>query len=46
MKHLKRLEQEVKFFSAWPQISVHAHRFGGREFRFRSAEARARKRHG
>ena len=35
MKHLKRLEEEV---SAWPQISVHAHRFGGREFRFESAE--------
>ena len=35
MKHLKRLEEEV---SSWPQISVHAHRFGGREFRFGSAE--------
>jgi hypothetical protein len=35
MKHLKRLEGDV---SAWPQISVHAHRFGGREFRFGSAE--------
>ena len=35
MKHLKRLEEEV---SAWPQISVHAHRFGGSEFRFGSAE--------
>ena len=35
MKHLKRLEEEV---AAWPQISVHAHRFGGREFRFGSAE--------
>jgi len=35
MRHLKRLEEEV---SAWPQISVHAHRFGGREFRFGSAE--------
>jgi hypothetical protein len=35
MQPLKRLEEEV---SAWPQISVHAHRFGGREFRFRSAE--------
>lgn len=32
---MKRLEEEV---SAWPQISVHAHRFGGREFRFGSAE--------
>jgi hypothetical protein len=35
MNHLKRLEEEV---SAWPQISVHAHRLGGREFRFGSAE--------
>jgi Family of unknown function (DUF5519) len=35
MKHLKRLEEEV---SAWPEISVHTHRFGGREFRFGSAE--------
>jgi hypothetical protein len=35
MKHLKRLEEEV---SAWPQISVHAHNFGGREFRFGTAE--------
>ena len=35
MKHLKRLEEEV---SAWPQVSVHPHRFGGREFRFGSAE--------
>jgi hypothetical protein len=35
MNHLKSLEEQV---SAWPQISVHAHRFGGREFRFGSAE--------
>jgi hypothetical protein len=35
MKHLKRLEDEV---SVWPQISVHPHRFAGREFRFGSAE--------
>jgi hypothetical protein len=35
MNDLKRLEEQV---SAWPQISVHAHRFGGREFRFGSAE--------
>jgi Family of unknown function (DUF5519) len=35
MNSLKRLEAEV---SAWPQISVHPHRFGGREFRFGSAE--------
>lgn len=24
--------------SQWPQVSVHSHRFGGREFRFRDAE--------
>jgi hypothetical protein len=35
MKHVKRFEQEV---SAWGNISVHPHRFGGREFRFGSAE--------
>lgn len=35
MEHLKALEDEL---SAWPQISVHPHRFGGREFRFGSAE--------
>jgi hypothetical protein len=35
MEKMKRLEEEV---SAWPQVSVHQHRFGGREFRFRSAE--------
>ena len=35
MKHLKKLEDEV---SVWPQISVHPHRFAGREFRFGSAE--------
>jgi hypothetical protein len=35
MKHLKKLEEEV---SAWPNMTVHAHRFGGREFRFGSAE--------
>lgn len=32
---LKKLEDEV---SAWPGVSVHAHRFGGREFRFGRAE--------
>jgi Family of unknown function (DUF5519) len=32
---LRKLEDEV---STWPQVSVHAHRFGGREFRFGSAE--------
>jgi hypothetical protein len=35
MKFLQKLEDEV---SAWPNISVHAHRFGGREFCFGSAE--------
>jgi len=35
MKHLKKLEDEV---SAWPQVSIHPHRFGGKEFRFGSAE--------
>ncbi len=35
MKHLKALENEV---SSWPRVSVHPHRFGGREFRFGSAE--------
>jgi Family of unknown function (DUF5519) len=35
MKHLKKLEEEV---CAWPNISVHAHRFGGREFCVGSAE--------
>jgi hypothetical protein len=32
---LKKLEDEI---SKWPSISVHPHRFGGREFRFGSAE--------
>jgi hypothetical protein len=35
MKYLKSFEDEI---SAWPQISVHSHRFGGREFRFGGAE--------
>ena len=35
MNSLKRLEDEV---TAWPHISVHPHRFGGREFRFGNAE--------
>ncbi len=33
MKHLRRLEEEV---SEWPSISVHPHRFGGKEFLFGS----------
>jgi hypothetical protein len=32
---LKELEDAV---ASWPQISVHSHRFGGREFRFANAE--------
>jgi hypothetical protein len=35
MNALKKLEAEV---SGWPQMSVHPHRFGGREFRFGRAE--------
>jgi hypothetical protein len=35
MNQLKKLEEEV---SAWSNTSVHPHRFGGREFRFGSAE--------
>src|SRR5712691_8368717 len=35
MEMLKRLEETV---ASWPRISVHAHRFGGREFRFANAE--------
>jgi hypothetical protein len=36
MNRLEMLEDEV---SKWPEISVHSHRFGGREFRVGSAEA-------
>jgi hypothetical protein len=32
---LKRLEEEI---ARWPEMTVHAHRFGGREFRFKKAE--------
>jgi hypothetical protein len=35
MNFLKMLEEEV---GAWSSISVHPHRFGGKEFRFGSAE--------
>lgn len=35
MQLLKRLEDTV---ASWPQISVHTHRFGGREFRFANVE--------
>jgi len=34
-KHLKKLEEAL---STWPHVPVHAHRFGGKEFRFGSAE--------
>ena len=35
MNYFEALEQEV---SGWPGVSVHPHRFGGREFWFGSAE--------
>ncbi len=35
MNQLKKLEDQV---STWPHVSVHPHRYGGREFRFESAE--------
>ena len=35
MNSLKKLEQEV---GSWANISVHPHRFGGREFLFGAAE--------
>src|SRR6266403_1750128 len=35
MKHLKTFEDEV---SMWPHVTVHPHRFGGKEFRSGSAE--------
>ena len=35
MKYLRRLEEQV---SGWPSISIHPHRFGGKEFLFGSAE--------
>jgi Family of unknown function (DUF5519) len=35
MEHWKKLVEEV---SVWPSVSVHPHRFGGKEFRFGSAE--------
>src|SRR5579863_1713306 len=35
MSYLNRLEEEV---SSWPNVSVHPHRFEGREFRFGKAE--------
>jgi len=38
MDRLKNLEDEI---SAWPHVSIHPHRFGGREFRFGNAEVGA-----
>jgi hypothetical protein len=35
MDYLGRIEDEV---SAWPNVTVHPHRFGGKEFRFGNAE--------
>lgn len=35
MKYLKEFEKEV---AGWPDVSVHPHQFGGREFRFGRAE--------
>lgn len=35
MTQMRRLEEEV---AAWPNVSVHPHRFGGQEFRFGNAE--------
>lgn len=35
MDYLKQLEDEV---STWSNVSVHPHRFGGKEFRFGKAE--------
>ena len=35
MNYLSQLEGEV---SAWPNVSAHPHRFGGKEFRFGKAE--------
>lgn len=35
MGDLEKLEHEVL---SWPMVSVHPHRFGGREFRFGAAE--------
>ncbi len=35
MNYFETLEQEM---SSWPNVSVHPHRFGGREFRLGSAE--------
>ncbi len=35
MSYTQSLEREI---AAWPDVSVHPHRFGGKEFRFGKAE--------
>ena len=35
MTQMRKLEEQV---GSWPHVSVHPHRFGGREFRFENAE--------
>lgn len=35
MRNLEKLEQQVL---SWPGVTVHPHRFGGREFRYGAAE--------
>ena len=35
MTQMRKLEQQV---GTWPHVSVHPHRFDGREFRFGDAE--------
>src|SRR5260370_34758263 len=35
MTKMRKLEEQV---AAWPHVSVHPHRFGGREFRLGNAE--------
>jgi hypothetical protein len=35
---MKRLEKIEAAVTRWPNITVHSHRFGGREFRFGSGE--------
>jgi hypothetical protein len=35
MKYVEKLEQEI---SSWENVSIHGHRFGGREFRYGTAE--------
>jgi hypothetical protein len=35
---MSNLEELARKVSSWPEVSVHPHRFGGREFRFRAAE--------